>query len=172
MPGKYKIDTHCVVEYDDQVSTKPHILPIYATSSFEMEGMDEAAEIFKGKNPGHVYGRYGNPTIDTTAKKIADLEGKTVYTDVDKTKLFQNNPNPFKGITTLTYFIDESTTVTNATIEVRELTGLLKSTILLSDKSGLGKIDFNSDGLNDGYYIYTLKVNGSVKDSKMLLVGE
>ncbi|MBK8369891.1 MAG: aminotransferase class I/II-fold pyridoxal phosphate-dependent enzyme [Saprospiraceae bacterium] len=75
MPGKYKIDTHCVVEYDDQVSTKPHILPIYATSSFEMEGMDEAAEIFKGKNPGHVYGRYGNPTIDTTAKKIADLEG-------------------------------------------------------------------------------------------------
>ncbi|MBK7525736.1 MAG: hypothetical protein IPI53_16790 [Saprospiraceae bacterium] len=49
MPGKYKIDTHCVVEYDDQVSTKPHILPIYATSSFEMEGMDEAAEIFKGK---------------------------------------------------------------------------------------------------------------------------
>jgi methionine-gamma-lyase len=75
MSGEYKIDTQCVTEYDDQVTTKPHILPIYATSSFEMEGMDEAAEIFKGNQHGHVYGRYGNPTIDTTAKKIADLEG-------------------------------------------------------------------------------------------------
>jgi methionine-gamma-lyase len=74
MENTFNFDTFCVVEYEDQRSTKPHILPIYATSSFEMENMEHGIEIFTGKQRGHVYGRYGNPTIDTTAKKIADLE--------------------------------------------------------------------------------------------------
>lgn len=74
MNNNFSFDTHCVLEYEDERTTKPHILPIYATSSFEMENMAHGTEIFTGKEKGHVYGRYGNPTIDTTAKKIADLE--------------------------------------------------------------------------------------------------
>ena len=64
----------CVKEYKDNRSTKPHQLPIYATSSFEFESIQEGINIFTGEKHGHVYGRYGNPTIDTVAKKIADLE--------------------------------------------------------------------------------------------------
>ncbi|MCU0323599.1 MAG: tail fiber domain-containing protein [Chitinophagaceae bacterium] len=56
--------------------------------------------------------------IESMKQKIADLEGKTVYTDVDKTKLYQNNPNPFRGSTTFTYFIDEATSVSSAIIEI------------------------------------------------------
>lgn len=74
MNNNFSFDTQCVLEYKDERTTKPHILPIYATSSFEMENMAHGTEIFTGKEKGHVYGRYGNPTIDTTAKKIADLE--------------------------------------------------------------------------------------------------
>lgn len=110
--------------------------------------------------------------IETLKQEIADLKGKTVYTDVDKTKLFQNDPNPFRGTTNFTYFIDENVTVTNAAIEIRNIMGVLQSTVALGDKSGLGKATFDSNGLSDGYYIYTLKINGSVKDSKMLLIGD
>jgi hypothetical protein len=110
--------------------------------------------------------------IEGMKQKITDLEGKTVYTDVDKTKLFQNNPNPFRGNTTFTYYIDEATNVSNAVIEIRNIMGILQNTITLGDKSGLGKIEFNADGLADGYFIYSLKVNGNLKDSKMLLIGE
>jgi methionine-gamma-lyase len=71
---KPKIDSFCVKETADKRTTKPHQLPIYATSSFTFDRLEDANEIFMGKAQGHVYSRYGNPTIDTVAQKIADLE--------------------------------------------------------------------------------------------------
>ncbi len=75
MPTK-KISAHslCVKEYHDGKTTQPHVMPIYATSSFAFENIEDSIQIFKGENHGHVYSRYGNPTIDATAQKIADLE--------------------------------------------------------------------------------------------------
>ena len=64
----------CVREFKEQKSTKPHQLPLYATSSFAFEDMQEGINIFTGKNKGHVYSRYGNPTVDTVANKLAALE--------------------------------------------------------------------------------------------------
>ena len=64
----------CVHEPRDPSTTKPHILPIYATSSFAFETIDEEIEVFKGNAKGHVYGRYGNPTIEAVAEKIAQME--------------------------------------------------------------------------------------------------
>jgi methionine-gamma-lyase len=71
---KISISSLCVKEYPDNRSTKPHQLPIYATSSFEFESMEEGIDIFTGQQAGHVYGRYGNPTIDTVSQKLADME--------------------------------------------------------------------------------------------------
>lgn len=64
----------CVHDPEDPRTTRPHQLPIYATSSFEFETIDQGIDIFKGNATGHVYGRYGNPTIDAIADKIARLE--------------------------------------------------------------------------------------------------
>ncbi len=64
----------CVKETKDHVTTKPHILPIFATSSFVFESIDQAIDIFKGDQQGHVYSRYGNPTIEAVADKIARME--------------------------------------------------------------------------------------------------
>ena len=64
----------CVKEFKDHRSTKPHQLPIYATSSFEFESMEEGIDIFTGTKSGHSYSRYGNPTVDTVSGKLADLE--------------------------------------------------------------------------------------------------
>jgi len=64
----------CVRESSENRTTQPHQLSIYATSSFVFESMEEGIDIFTGKSEGHVYGRYGNPTMDTVAEKLANLE--------------------------------------------------------------------------------------------------
>lgn len=68
------IKTILAHEFQDNVSTHPHILPLYLSSSFVFENIEEGIDIFKGVKTGHVYGRYSNPTIDTVAAKIAVLE--------------------------------------------------------------------------------------------------
>ncbi len=74
MKNSIKFDSFCVREVDDPRTTKPHILPIYATSSFAFENIGEGIEVFAGSREGHVYGRYGNPTIEAVAQKIAEME--------------------------------------------------------------------------------------------------
>ena len=68
------INSICAKEVTDPRTTRPHILPIYPTSSFAFETIDEGIEIFSQKKEGHVYSRYGNPTIEAVAGKIASLE--------------------------------------------------------------------------------------------------
>lgn len=116
-------------------------------------------------------------TIDSQKLEIAQLrqeiinwKGSSIDTvNQNASKLFQNNPNPFDGTTTISYFIDENATITTATIEVRDIMGTLKATLSLGDRSGLGQVEYDGSTLTQGYYIYTLKLNGSVKDSKMFL---
>jgi methionine-gamma-lyase len=74
MSHKISIDSVCVKQCEDPRTTTPHQLPIYATSSFSFDNMEQGIDIFTGKSTGHVYSRYGNPTIDAVGQKIADLE--------------------------------------------------------------------------------------------------
>ena len=53
----------------------PHQVPLVAASSFVFDSIEQGMDIFDGKEPGHIYGRFGNPTIDAAATKIAALEG-------------------------------------------------------------------------------------------------
>ncbi|MDX1478711.1 MAG: aminotransferase class I/II-fold pyridoxal phosphate-dependent enzyme, partial [Saprospiraceae bacterium] len=64
----------CVQEVTDPRTTKPHILPLYLTSSFEFESIDQGMRIFSKEEKGHVYSRYGNPTVEAVAAKITQLE--------------------------------------------------------------------------------------------------
>lgn len=68
------INSICAKEAKDTRTTKPHVLPIYPTASFEFESIDEGIEIFSQKKKGHVYSRYGNPTVEAVANKLAQLE--------------------------------------------------------------------------------------------------
>ena len=74
MKKEYGFHTKSI--HDDRTAdpNKPHILPIYASSSFDFDNIDSAIDIFKGNSKGYVYSRYGNPTLDTVCKKIANLE--------------------------------------------------------------------------------------------------
>jgi methionine-gamma-lyase len=64
----------CVHDFTKKINNQPHQLPIYASSSFAFENLAQGMDIFSGKQAGHLYSRYGNPTIDTVADKIANLE--------------------------------------------------------------------------------------------------
>ena len=68
------LGTVCVQDKKQTSNTAPHQLPIYATSSFEFESYEQGINIFLGKEEGHIYGRFGNPTIDTVELKLAELE--------------------------------------------------------------------------------------------------
>jgi methionine-gamma-lyase len=72
-----------VKEQPDNRTVKPHILPIYATSSFAFDSMDQGIGIFNNIESGHVYSRYANPTVDTVARKIALLESHNLGFEAD-----------------------------------------------------------------------------------------
>jgi len=71
---KISFNSICAKEIHDPKTSKPHILPIYATSSYVFEDTQFCMDVFAGKEKAHVYSRYGNPTIDAVANKLAALE--------------------------------------------------------------------------------------------------
>ncbi|MEM6964805.1 MAG: aminotransferase class I/II-fold pyridoxal phosphate-dependent enzyme [Bacteroidota bacterium] len=74
MQKKLNFGSLCVHDFTKNLKNKPHQLPIYATSSFSFTGLQQGIDVFSGKKEGHLYSRYGNPTIETVADKIANLE--------------------------------------------------------------------------------------------------
>lgn len=69
-----KFSTICAKETEIKEPVNSHILPIYATSSFVFDSIDQGIDIFAGRAEGLTYARYGNPTVDAVAEKIAALE--------------------------------------------------------------------------------------------------
>lgn len=64
----------CIKDIAVDVPMKPHASPIYATSSFSFESLEDSIQTFKGEKQGHAYSRYGNPGMDGIAEKIAKME--------------------------------------------------------------------------------------------------
>jgi len=84
----YKLETIVVQEQPERRTTKPHILPIYATSGFTFDTIEEGINVFADPKSGHLYSRFSNPTLDTVAEKIAKME--SYGTDVDAFCLLTN----------------------------------------------------------------------------------
>lgn len=72
--NRLKFNSICVQEWEHQTKNEPHILPIYNTSAFVFETINDSIDIFKGNKDGYVYSRYGNPTLATVSEKLAALE--------------------------------------------------------------------------------------------------
>jgi len=50
------------------------VTPIYQTSTFSFKSAQHGADCFAGRDPGYIYTRIGNPTIDVLENKLAELE--------------------------------------------------------------------------------------------------
>ncbi len=69
-----KFKSICCQEWPHVTANEPHILPIYNTSAFVFDNIQQGIKIFEGKEEGFSYSRYDNPTLATTAQKLAALE--------------------------------------------------------------------------------------------------
>lgn len=52
-----------------------HSPAIFPTSSFVFNNAAEAARVFAGEQPGNVYGRFTNPTVQAFEQRLARMEG-------------------------------------------------------------------------------------------------
>lgn len=57
-----------------QSSTVPKVPPIYASSVFSFDYLDQIDEVYEGRKPGYVYSRQRNPGIDLLEEAVASLE--------------------------------------------------------------------------------------------------
>jgi O-acetylhomoserine (thiol)-lyase len=56
-------------------ATGARAVPIYQTTSYVFEGVEQAAELFNLERPGHIYTRISNPTVAVLEERLAALEG-------------------------------------------------------------------------------------------------
>jgi methionine-gamma-lyase len=68
------IESLCVRELEDTEFNPPHIQPVYLSSSYKFNSLQEGIEIFDNTKKGDVYSRYGHPNHRSIARKIAQLE--------------------------------------------------------------------------------------------------
>ncbi len=60
--------------YDAQTHQGALVPPVYMTSTFEFESVEQGAARFAGEQPGHFYSRISNPTQALLEERLADLE--------------------------------------------------------------------------------------------------
>ena len=73
----YRFETlqlHAGQEKPDS-ATGARAVPIYLTSSYVFDDSQHAADRFALKDPGNIYGRLTNPTVDAFEQRVAALEG-------------------------------------------------------------------------------------------------
>ncbi len=51
-----------------------HLTPVFLTSTYAFDSVEQAQNRFLGKDDGYIYGRYGSPSINEAEEKIAALE--------------------------------------------------------------------------------------------------
>ncbi|WP_046080230.1 O-succinylhomoserine sulfhydrylase [Halomonas sp. HG01] len=69
------LDTLAIRTGHDRTAEQEHGEPIFPTSSFVYGSAAEAARKFGGQEPGNVYSRFTNPSVQTFERRLAALEG-------------------------------------------------------------------------------------------------
>ena len=70
-----KFDTKAVREGYRTTNEQEHSEAIFLTSSFKFDSAEQAAARFSKQQPGNIYARFTNPTVDAFEHKLAALEG-------------------------------------------------------------------------------------------------
>ena len=99
---------------------------------------------------------------------ITDVNASEEETILRATILFQNYPNPFNSSTIIKYQIANES---NVKISLYNILG--ERLKILSDEfksDGTHSVNFNSDDLPSGVYIYTLETNTKVLTKKLLII--
>jgi O-succinylhomoserine sulfhydrylase len=58
-----------------RTDAREHSPAIFATSSFVYDSADQAAAVFAEQQPGYIYSRFTNPTVEAFEQRLAQMEG-------------------------------------------------------------------------------------------------
>src|SRR5512145_316769 len=76
MANRYRRNTELVHgAYDPRQHCRARAVPIYQTAGFTYDSADHAASLFGMEQPGFIYSRLGNPTVDEAEQRLCRLEG-------------------------------------------------------------------------------------------------
>ena len=128
----------------------------------------------KGLEPGTYYWSVQSVDNCFTGSEFAE-EQAFIVTSIDTdnnlptvTALTQNYPNPFNPLTEISYSISEFSDVKLSVFNVK---GEFVETLVNSKiERGNHTIKFNAVNLNSGVYFYKLLVDGSIVDTKKMLL--
>jgi len=116
---------------------------------------------YPGYKPTGIHTTTGGDTTFTSVRQISDiLPGDFI--------LHQNYPNPFNGSTKIRFEINKKATVS---IEIFDITG--KKLVELVNKqftSGQYEVDYTTNENSSGVYFYSLSVDGTILDTKKMIV--
>ncbi|MBU8906421.1 methionine gamma-lyase [Desertibacillus haloalkaliphilus] len=77
--NNYKFETKTIhAGYEPNQHFDSLTPPIYQTSTFTFDTLEQGASRFAGLEDGYVYSRLGNPTVTALEKRMAELEGGEV----------------------------------------------------------------------------------------------
>lgn len=82
-------------------------------------------------------------------------------------ELYQNNPNPFKQVTTIDFNLPEDMT---AQFIINDVTGKVIKTLSIQGNKGHNKVEFNHDNLPAGILYYTIQAGDFVATKKMIVI--
>ncbi len=71
---EYALETQAIRCGHRRTHEQEHSIPIFATSSYVFSSAEEASLKFTGKQPGNIYSRFTNPTVDAFQQRLAALE--------------------------------------------------------------------------------------------------
>jgi O-succinylhomoserine sulfhydrylase len=70
----YAAETQAIRAGHRRTSEDEHSMPLFATSSYVFESAEQAALRFTGQQPGNIYSRFTNPTVDVFQQRLALME--------------------------------------------------------------------------------------------------
>ncbi|MEN0049795.1 MAG: T9SS type A sorting domain-containing protein, partial [Bacteroidota bacterium] len=94
-------------------------------------------------------------------------DGNTSSEDVPS--LQQNTPNPFNGITSITYYIPKN--VNQAFIQITDANGKILERFEVAE-NGHGTLEIDATRMQTGQYFYSLILDGKVFESKQMLLAK
>lgn len=70
----YSLETQAIRAGHRRTQEDEHSLPIFATSSYVFDSAEEAWLRFTGQEPGNIYSRFTNPTVNAFQERLALME--------------------------------------------------------------------------------------------------
>ncbi len=99
--------------------------------------------------------------------QITEQQKNAIVKSSDNAKLFQNQPNPVNGNSTIQVYLPS--TVKSATLEITSAAGVVLKKITISER-GNSQVIVDGADFASGNYTYSLLVDGKVIDSKTMIM--